>query len=488
MASPSMNPYRNISLETTEDFFNTGYSETSLRYPNNLDPVPLSPIEFATATQPANFDANLYNTDDTSLSSSSNSSTQHHRHASSNSSRSVAPETAPVTPDAFQMHDFIKVNPKPGENTSKRSLDAMTRESEADRQMNEIFDFDTATNSPGYSATTDTSYHRPTKGLSLLPSESRPRQTQKRLTQPPKHERPQNNHTQAPIYGTAVGPRMGANPGFVGPGSFISQPQTITTIPSTLKGLGSSEQPPLPTLIIHEIPSKTRVETQISLAMTITPMPRGMTKLHLPKRTMAKPKLMAKSRPGSSPDTLELDVMPVCASAMKQAHLKHRALALARGEGSSPQSTQKLGQPLSNGKQTLEDLAQAIPPLEGGPISICEGCMTREQKRADRRTVKQESEEDIIFKQGGKDRIVIFNEAEVVELKPYSPSTVYISTGKRAKGYPRGRRKEEAGEEAVTPTARSDIPVPYPERAKNVCLMMRITCYCRHQGETEGFQ
>ncbi|KAL9589926.1 MAG: hypothetical protein Q9203_001281 [Teloschistes exilis] len=488
MGSPTMNPYGNLSLETAEDFFNDGYNETSPRYPSNLDAIPFTPAAFATATQLANFDPNIYHTDDTSPTSSSDSSTQHHRHASSNSSRSVALETAPVTPEAAQKHDLMTARTKPAENSSKRSLDAMRGESEDDRKMSEIFDFDSAANSPGNGITTDTGYQKPIVGLPLLPSESHPRPTQKKITQSQKHERPQNNHMRNPLYGPAVGPRMAATAGFGVPGSFTSQPPTVTPPPLTLKDIGSPEQLTSPALIIHEIPSKTRVETQISLAMTITPIPRGITKLHLPKRTMAKPKLMAKSLSGESPDTLELDVMPVCASAMKQPHLKHRALALARGEGLSPQSTQTLDRSLPNGKQKMEDLVQAIPPLEGGPISICEGCMTREQKRADRRTVKQESEEDIIFKQGGKDRIVVFNEAEIVEWKPYSPSTVYISTGKRAKGYPRGKRKDEAGEGDVTPTSRSDIPVPYPERARNVCLMMRITCYCRHQGETEGFQ
>ncbi|KAL9577403.1 MAG: hypothetical protein Q9212_006385 [Teloschistes hypoglaucus] len=488
MGSPCMNPYGNLSLETAEDFFNDGYNEASLRYPSNLDAIPFTPAGFATDTQLASFDPNFYHTDDTSPTSSSDSSTQHHRHASSNSSRSVAQETAPVTPEAAHMHDLMTAKTTTAENPSKRSLDAMTGVSEDDRKMSEIFDFDSAANSPGNGTTTDTGYQRSSVGLPLLPTESRPRPTLKKITQPQKHERAQNNYTRNPLYGPAVGPRMGATAGFGGPGSFTSQPPTLTPPPLTLKDIGSSEQLTSPALIIHEIPSKTRVETQISLAMTITPMPRGITKLHLPKRTMAKPKLMAKSHSGKSPDTLELDVMPVCASAMKQPHLKHRALALARGEGLSPQSSQKLDQSLPNGKPKMEDLAQAIPPLEGGPISICEGCMTREQKRADRRTVKQESEEDIIFKQGGKDRIVIFNEAEIVEWKPYSPSTVYISTGKRAKGYPRGKRKDEAGEGEVTPTARSDIPVPCPERARNICLMMRITCYCRHQGETEGFQ
>ncbi|KAL8691235.1 MAG: hypothetical protein Q9218_003493 [Villophora microphyllina] len=527
MGSPNMTPYGQISHEAAQEFCNDRYKESNSGYLDDFDAAPFSPAGLGAATQFADLDANVYHTDDTSPYSSSNSSTQHHRHASSNSSRSVAIATGPVTPDAAQMHNLMIANSKLGENSSKRSLDAVTGGSEVDRQMNEMFDFDSAANSPGNVVTTDVCYERPTAGMGVPHNEPppKPRQPQKRTMKPTKHERPQtsrsavsspssfkpqsswpypgaqypsfglggnagpqSHHMQGPSYGTGTAPHLVANVGFVGPESFSHQRSAFTPPSLAFRAPGPTEQPMLPALIVHEIPSKTRVETQISLAMTITPIPQGITKLHLPVRTMAKPKLMAKSPPEKSPDILELDVMPVCASAMKQPHLKQRAFAFARGEGLSPQGNQKLDQPLSNGIQSMNDLAQAIPPLEGGPISICDGCMTREQKRADRRTVKQESDEDIIFKQGGKDRIVVFNEAEVVEWKPYNPSTVYISTGKRAKGYPRGKKKGDAGEGAATPTARSDVPVPSPERAKNVCLMMRITCYCRHQGESEGFQ
>lgn len=219
--------------------------------------------------------------------------------------------------------------------------------------------------------------------------------------------------------------------------------------------------------------------------MTLDPLPFGVTKIHLPTRTMAKSKLIAKPQPGPSPDMLELDVMPVCASAMKKPGALNRAYMLARLEALRRQPTQHKQPSLSQGPQKNVNASAKIDPRDGGPISICDGCVTRERKRANRRIEKEETAEDIMWKQGEKDRIVVFNENEVMEWKPFGSIDLNESAGKRGKS---SGKFKKSGEGLQTPTFPSGSGVPYHGLAKQIRLPMRITCYCRHQGEPEGFQ
>ena len=262
------------------------------------------------------------------------------------------------------------------------------------------------------------------------------------------------------------------------------------SIPSvaTIAGSDHFEQTLGPKLTIEPISSKTRVETQIPIKLTLDPLPWAITKLHLPTRTMAKSKLIAKPRPSPSPEMLELDVMPVCASAMRKPGVRQRAFALARGEGLSTQPNQQSPQSSSKGPYNDVDSNGKIQPMDGGPISICDGCVMRERKRASRRIEKEETAEDIMWKQGEKDRIVVFNESEVMEWKPYGSADLKEPVGKRGKASSKGKKKGESGEDVHTPTFMPGAGMPYRERAKQVRLQMRITCYCRHQGEPEGFQ
>lgn len=222
--------------------------------------------------------------------------------------------------------------------------------------------------------------------------------------------------------------------------------------------------------------------------MTLDPLPLGITKLHLPARTMAKSKLIAKPRPSPSSDMLELDVMPVCASAMRKPGVWRQALAMARGETVSAPSKQQKQRSSSEGPQENVDATAKIEPRDGGPINICDGCVMRERKRANRRIVKEETAEDIMWKQGEKDRIVVFNETEIVEWKPFGSIDLNESAGKRGKGSGKGKKREESGEDVPKPTFTPGSGMPYRDRTKQIRLQMRITCYCRHQGEPEGFQ
>lgn len=291
-----------------------------------------------------------------------------------------------------------------------------------------------------------------------------------------------------PVYGTSTAPPFAVNAGFVGPGSYICPQPMFIPPTATFNGLQHNEQPMGPTLTIPNIPTKTRVETQIPIKMALSPMPPGITKLHLPLRTMAKSKWIAKPPPSRSPDMLELDVMPVCASAMKKPHLQKRAFALARGEGLSPQPRNQIQASSPEDRDAVCEPVENIDPMDGGPISICDNCVNRERKRANRKIEKDPSDEEIKWKQSEKERIVVFNGPEVVEWEPFTSSNFNEAAGKRAKRGPRGKKKSEVDDEVPSPVSASGLEVPYPERAKQVCLMMRITCYCRHQGEADGFR
>ncbi|KHN98252.1 ankyrin repeat protein [Metarhizium album ARSEF 1941] len=195
-------------------------------------------------------------------------------------------------------------------------------------------------------------------------------------------------------------------------------------------------------LRILPTPLKSRVETQIPIKMTLSPLPPGVTKLHLPTHTISKPKLLARPSPERSPDTLELHVSLVCTSAMEQGDVKKKALDRA---ASVPRGY-------------LPDLDdEENSPQKGGDVRICAGCITRERKRAARKKIKK-PEEEKIWSRDEERRVIVFNTQEVKEWQPLS-GVLDVS----------GR------------------PDPVITRAMQVDAPMRIACYCRHHGEKMGF-
>jgi len=189
-------------------------------------------------------------------------------------------------------------------------------------------------------------------------------------------------------------------------------------------------------------PLKSRVETQIPIKMALSPLPPGVTKLHLPGHTISKPKLLARPTPERSPDTLELYVSLVCTSAMEQPELKRKALERA---AAVPQGY-------------LPDLdEEENSPQNGGEVRICIGCITRERKRAARKKIKK-PEEEKVWSQDEERRVIVFNTKEVKEWQPLSP--------------------------LLDASGRPDAAV---SRAMQIDAPMRIACYCRHQSEKMGF-
>ncbi|KAI9774841.1 MAG: hypothetical protein M1840_000057 [Geoglossum simile] len=267
-------------------------------------------------------------------------------------------------------------------------------------------------------------------------------------------------------------------------GEFSQNPVWLTTFDPTdpsAPNLNSEIQPPLslqnslaspfppakslsrrdvtPRLIIHPMPLKSRVETQIFITITLYPIPAGVTKLHLPPHTISKPKLMEKPRPSRTPDALELHTMLVCTSAMQNPECRMRALARAAGVEIK---RERVGRsPPQGGQSDLSDDEES-KPLNGGEVKICTNCMTRERKRASRKKVKKVEDEEA-WNRDEQKRVIVFNTREV---RDWQLPTKELSI--------------QPGDEAT--------PSLVPAGAMQVEAPMRIACYCRHQGEKLGFQ
>ena len=209
-------------------------------------------------------------------------------------------------------------------------------------------------------------------------------------------------------------------------------------------------------LTIGNIPSKSRVETQIKLRLNLSHLPDGATKLHLPTHTISKPKLLEKPTPEPSPDMLELHTVVVCTSALikdgKQTEVLRRACAAA--ERGRPSSTLERG----NG-------TQQISPQDGGDVQICSGCVTRERKRAGRKK-KSKVEDESFWLQDEDRRIIVFNTQEIKEWGVLAP----LSLPNPDPGQRLYQKRAQQGQ------------------SYTVELPMRIACYCRHHTEKMGFQ
>lgn len=209
---------------------------------------------------------------------------------------------------------------------------------------------------------------------------------------------------------------------------------------------------PVPRLVIHPMPAKSRVETQIPLKITLHNLPKGIRRVHLPTHTIAKPKLLEKPPTGLSADMLELTTMLVCTSAMSDQTRLDRAFSRA---------TRKLNiNELSSPIDSVED--EENKPQSGGEVRICAGCIVRERKRAGRKKHKKPEEEEL-WDRYERERAIVFNTNEVKEWQTVTP-------------------------DMADPTGAFSINGALPEGTVQVDAPMRIACYCRHHGEKLGFQ
>lgn len=82
------------------------------------------------------------------------------------------------------MHRLRLESSKSNGDSPKRTLEAMKNENDLDRQMNELFDFDSAANSPGDSISTETSSHKPIAGMAMPRYEQPTQKTERSILQP----------------------------------------------------------------------------------------------------------------------------------------------------------------------------------------------------------------------------------------------------------------------------------------------------------------
>ena len=200
--------------------------------------------------------------------------------------------------------------------------------------------------------------------------------------------------------------------------------------------------------------------------MTLEKPPPGIEHLHLPLHTIAKSKLLSKEDYDPS-KVLELHTMLVCSSAMHNPTSKEKALQRAAAQ-SNIDIQRRAEQQRESGdedKNDLKNIDEADKPANGGEVRICNNCIQRERKRAGRKKLKKEEEQQH-WERYETERVVVFNSNEYLPFKPFEQSQ-----------HPQ-RDGATGAEEQYNP----------PNGAISVAAAMRIACYCRHQSEKEGFQ
>ncbi|TFA98621.1 hypothetical protein CCMA1212_009601 [Trichoderma ghanense] len=201
---------------------------------------------------------------------------------------------------------------------------------------------------------------------------------------------------------------------------------------------------------IQQSALKSRVETQMMVTITISHLPFGVTKLHLPPHTISKPKHRLRPPPTPSPDTLELYVSLVCTTPMEQPELRKRAL----------QRAAEVDHRYLPSPEEVEHETQ-----NGCQIRICPKCMERERKRANRKKEHERSDQEELWYLDESHRIIIFNTFEMSDWRP--------PTAQKEKG---SDKPPQAELFRHCPTA------------MQVVVPMRLACYCRHQKEKTGFR
>ncbi|GAB7357418.1 hypothetical protein MBLNU459_g8347t1 [Dothideomycetes sp. NU459] len=248
---------------------------------------------------------------------------------------------------------------------------------------------------------------------------------------------------------------------FASPGGALG----LTPSPVMNNATKALDTKPLPDgdripLHVAPIPAKSRVETQINIRLTLDWLPPRVKTLHLPTHTIAKAKLLAKDVVMTD-DTLELQTMLVCTSAMNQPNLRERALQRAAAIDNS--EIQARGAAAA-GKKEDEEEDEADKPANGGEVKICTNCINRERKRAARKKLKKE-EEQAHWEKYETERVIVFNTNEYKPWQEWQQSPTPKDNNMQVSDY---YRPSDSAMQVVAP--------------------MRIACYCRHQNEKDGFQ
>lgn len=217
-----------------------------------------------------------------------------------------------------------------------------------------------------------------------------------------------------PMSTSQPSPELGRQ--FISPGSILKEPAwPLDPLATDLDQSSLYQKPTLPVhyateiaqkhqgssrLYIDRLPHKSRVETQISVKLTLAPFPQGINRLHLQTYTISKSKFVAKPTPEKAADMLELYATLTCTSAMQDPGKRSLALSRAADRPASP----------------TVDEDKALD------VRICQGCIERERKRAARKKTKKVEEEELWQKDEAK-RIIVFNTSEIKEWQPPSMQT-----------------------------------------------------------------
>ena len=161
-------------------------------------------------------------------------------------------------------------------------------------------------------------------------------------------------------------------------------------------------------LHVAPISAKSRVETQINVVMTLERPPPGIEHVHLPLHTIAKSKLLAKEEYDRT-TTLELHTMLVCSSAMHSPVVKEKALARAATQNNDDiqRTAEQHRDSGDEEKNDIKNVDEADKPANGGEVRICSNCIQRERKRAGRKKLKKEEEQQH-WERYETERVVVF--------------------------------------------------------------------------------
>jgi hypothetical protein len=164
--------------------------------------------------------------------------------------------------------------------------------------------------------------------------------------------------------------------------------------------------------------------------------------------------------------------MLVCTSAMRDPDKRAKALrnaCLQKNEDVRARAAQwkELGNSDEDRADFLKNISDDEKASNGGEVRICLNCIQRERKRAGRKKIKKEEEQQH-WERYETERVVVFNSNEYLAFKAPELN-------------PHAREIERPGEPYR-------IPYAPPEGSVQVTAAMRIACYCRHQSEKEGFQ
>ena len=241
-----------------------------------------------------------------------------------------------------------------------------------------------------------------------------------------------------------------------------------------------------PYLIIRADRVTTRVETAVATRLILVDPPPGFNRVLIHEDHHQKVKHL-ENRPSLEADTMVLNAVVFCCSTTQTPEQIHEALSLAAKRVREPEmiyETEK-SKPAKAPSSEKRDLG----PVEVSPVTICKGCVDREDRRL-RRSKKKPGETEE-WRHRASRRTVVFNNGPCMEWKSANSANAAAQLLAHTPIPPAPPAAESnADSTKKTKKAPKIVPVPRIEKGtKVVDLCMRICCYCRHQQhEPQGFR